>query len=220
MKTPSKKLLLGCLALLGGAAVSSAATIALNANDAFGEHSFNAGTHWVGGLAPSAGNDYNTAAFQIRTPADLLNYTFAGASLTFSNPISAGAGNGSMLEKFSGGAGAARTLTINNLTNTAGAIIRSGSTAGALLTLTGNHYTIAGNSSIWADQSIWIIAAPLLGGDSVILTNFANNANDHVAYTGTNAGFTGSWYLTRRRQPGLECRVGWPLQPAGKPLHF
>jgi fibronectin-binding autotransporter adhesin len=176
--------------------LAHAATINMNANDAFGDHSFNAGTHWVGGAAPSAANDYNTGAFQMRTPADLNNYTFAGASLTFSNPASAGAGNGSMLEKMTGGAPSARSLTINNLTNTAGAIIRSGAAAGEILTLIGNHYTIAGTSSIWADQTIWVISSPLLGGDNVILTNFANNANDHVAYTGTNSGFTGSWYLT------------------------
>ena len=196
MKTPSKKLVLGCLTLLVGAAVSHAAVINLNANDAVGTSSYNSGLHWVGGAAPSAANDYNTAGFQLRTPADLLNYTFAGASLTFSNPASAGAGNGSMLDKFSGGVGAGRTLTINNLTNTAGAIIRSGSTAGSIVTIAGNHYTIAGNSSIWADQTIWVITCPLLGGDSVILTNFANNANDHVSYTADNSGFTGSWYLT------------------------
>ena len=47
-----------------------------------------------------------------------------------------------------------------------------------------------------ADQCIWVVDSPLLGGDNVILTNFANNANDHVAYTANNSGFTGSWYLT------------------------
>jgi fibronectin-binding autotransporter adhesin len=220
MKTPLKILVPGCLALLAGAAVSHAATIVLNANDAFGEHSFNAGTHWVGGLAPSAANDYNTAAFQMRTPADLNNYTFAGASLTFSNPASAGTGNGSVLEKFSGGAGAARTLTINNLTNATGAIIRSGSTAGTLLTIAGNHYTIAGTSSIWADQTIWIIASPLLGGDSVVLTNFANNGNDHVAYTGTNAGFTGSWYLNGGGNGAWSAQLDGLYSLPGNPSSF
>jgi hypothetical protein len=141
MKTPSKKLVLGCLTLLVGAAVAPAALVNLNANDAVGTTSFNTGLHWVGGAAPSAANDYNTAGFFMRTPGDgVTSYTFAGASLTFSNPVSAGAGNGCLLEKFTSGPG--QTLTINNLTNTAGAIIRSGSRAGNIVTIAGNHYTI------------------------------------------------------------------------------
>jgi hypothetical protein len=58
-------------------------------------------------------------------------------------------------------------------------MMRSGGTAGALIHVQGNHFTIAGNSIIQADQCIWVIDAPLLGADSVILTNFANNANDN-----------------------------------------
>ena len=61
MKTPSKKLVLGCLTLLVGAAVSHAALINLNANDAVNTSSYNSGLHWVGSAAPSAANDYNTA---------------------------------------------------------------------------------------------------------------------------------------------------------------
>ncbi len=174
-----------------------AAPISLVGNDGLGTSSFTSGANWAGSLTPSAGNDYNTAAYQMRTPGNTTTaYTFAGDSLTLGNHGSAGAGNGSLLEKFSSGAGSIRTLTINNLTNSANAIIRSGGTAGALIHIAGNHYSIAGNSSIWADQCIWVIDSPLIGGDSVILTNFANNANDHVAFTADNSAFTGSLYLT------------------------
>jgi autotransporter-associated beta strand protein len=197
MKTPSKKLVLGCLTLLVGAAVSHAAVINLNANDAVNTSSYNSGLHWADGAAPSAANDYNTAGFFMRSPGDsVTSYTFAGASLTLGTANLSGGVNGSLLEKFSGGVGAVRTLTINNLTNLAGAMIRSGGTAGALIHIAGNHYTIAGSSIIQADQCIWVIDVPLLGGDNVILTNFANNATDHVSYTADNSGFTGSWYLT------------------------
>ena len=197
MKTPSKKLVLGCLTLLVGAAVSHAAVINLNANDAVSTSSYNSGLHWADGAAPSAANDYNTAGFFMRSPGDsVTSYTFAGASLTLGTANLSGGVNGSLLEKFSGGVGAVRTLTINNLTNLAGAMIRSGGTAGALIHIAGNHYTIAGSSIIQADQCIWVIDVPLLGGDNVILTNFANNATDHVSYTADNSRFTGSWYLT------------------------
>jgi fibronectin-binding autotransporter adhesin len=197
MKIPSKKLVLGCLMLLVSAAVSHAAVINLVGNDAAGSTSFNTGLNWAGAAAPVGTNDYNTAGFYMRTPGNTnASYTFGGASLTLGTANLSGGVNGSLLEKFSGGVGAVRTLTINNLTNLAGAMIRSGGTAGALIHLAGNHYTIMGNSTIQADQCIWVIDVPLLGGDSVILTNFANNANDHVAYTADNSGFTGSWYLT------------------------
>jgi autotransporter-associated beta strand protein len=187
--------LIACLILLVGTPASHAATVNLIGNDGLGTSSFNTGQNWAGGAAPSAANDYNTAGFQMRTPADTVSYTFQGASLTFGNHSSAGNGNGSLLDKLGGGATGTRTLTINNLTNLAGAIIRSGATANSVVTVAGNHYTIAGTSAIWADQTIWVISLPLLGADNVILTNFANNANDHVTFSGNNSGFTGSWYL-------------------------
>src|ERR1041385_2631350 len=199
MKTQpaAKSLALVSVGLLTGALVSRAANVSLNANDAVGTSSYNSAGHWSNAQAPSAANDYNTAGFFMRTPGDsVTSYTFAGASLTLGPVNTSGGVNGSMLEKFSLGAGNTRTLTINNLTNSANAMIRSGGTAGALIHIAGNHYTIAGNSIIQADQCIWVIDVPLLGGDSVILTNFANNANDHVSYTANNSGFTGSWYLT------------------------
>jgi len=186
-----------CLALVASVTVSHGATINLNANDAVGTTSFNAPGHWSNSQAPSAANDYNTAGFFLRTPGDgVTTYTFAGASLTLGPVNTSGGINGSVLEKFSGGAGTSRTLTINNFTNGPNSMLRSGGTAGAFIHVAGNHYTIAGNSIIQADQCIWVIDAPLLGGDSIILTNFANNANDHVSYTANNSGFTGSWYLT------------------------
>jgi autotransporter-associated beta strand protein len=197
MKTPTLKIAIAAIITLTGLAVSSGATVSLNANDGVNTTSFNTAGHWSDGQAPGPGNDYNTAGFFMRTPGNsTTNYTFAGDSLTLGPANLAGGVNGSVLEKFSLGAGSTRWLTINNLTNSAGAMIRSGGTAGALVHVQGNHYTIAGNSIIQADQCIWVIDAPLLGADNVILTNFANNANDHVSYTANNAGFTGSWYLT------------------------
>jgi autotransporter-associated beta strand protein len=218
MKTPSKKLVLGCLTLLVGAAVSHATDINMNANDGLGTSSFNTGVHWTGGAVPTAGNNYFTAGFFMRTPGDgVIAYTFAGDSLTLG--ATAGA-NGSLLEKFTGGSGSTRTLTINNLTNLAGAMIRSGGTAGALINVTGNHYTIAGSSIFQADQCIWVIDSPLLGGDNVILTNYANNANDHVAFTGNNSGFTGSWYLTGAGTSAWSCELDGLNSLPGNPATF
>ena len=115
-----------------------AATINMNASDGVGTTSFNTGLHWVGGLAPSAGNDYNTAGFFMRTPGDnVTNYVFGGGSLTLGPVNTSGGVNGSMLEKFGPGAGSVRWLTINNFTNGPSAMIRSGGTAGAFIHIAG-----------------------------------------------------------------------------------
>ncbi len=99
-------------------------------------------------------------------------------------------------------------------------MIRSGGTAGALIHIQGNHYTMLGSSSIQADQCIWVIDSPLLGGDSVIVTNFANNANDHVSYTATNSGFTGSWYLTGAGTSAWSAQLENPFSLPGNPSTF
>jgi len=73
--------------------------------------------------------------------------------------------NGSFLEKFSGAAGSVRTLTINNLTNTAGAMLRSGGNRRRdHSTSRPNHFTIAASSIMQADQCIWVVDAPLWAG--------------------------------------------------------
>lgn len=197
MKIAPSKIVAACLTLLLSMAGSQAATVNLTASDAVNTTSYNQAGHWSNAQAPSAANDYNTAGFFMRTPGDgTTNDAFAGASLTLGVQNTSGGNNGSLLEKFSGGAGAIRWLTINNFTNSASALIRSGGTAGALIHVQGNVYAIAGTSAINADQCIWVIDSPLVGADNVILTNFGNNANDHVAYTATNSAFTGSLYLT------------------------
>src|SRR6516164_1800865 len=84
-----------CIPLVASAMIVRGATINLVGNDGLGTTSFTTGQNWSGGQAPSAANDYNTAAFQMRTPGDgVTAYTFAGASLTLGNHASAGAGNG------------------------------------------------------------------------------------------------------------------------------
>jgi len=202
MKTHLLKFTAVGLLLLAGAAISHGAAVYLTTADSSGGcSSFISACNWNNSQAPSAGNDYYTTSstgtpYYIRTPSvsgNNSNYVFAGGSLTLGATDTS---SGSFLEKFGGGSGAVRTETINNFTNLAGALVRSGGTVGQLVHIAGNHWTIAGNSGIQADQSVFIIDCPLLGGDSVILTNTEATSPDHVAYTGTNSGFTGSWYIS------------------------
>src|ERR1051325_3723401 len=58
-----------------------AATIVLTNIDAINTTSFNTGLNWANGVAPTAGNAYQTAVFRLRTPANTTPITFAGDSL-------------------------------------------------------------------------------------------------------------------------------------------
>ena len=73
--------LLSLMFLLLGAELSRGATIALNASDAQNTNSFVTGLHWTGGAAPTNGNAYQTATFQLRSPTNAVPVTFAGDSL-------------------------------------------------------------------------------------------------------------------------------------------
>jgi autotransporter-associated beta strand protein len=210
------------IALLAAATPGAihAAQVNLIGNDGLGTSSYNTKGNWANSAPPSAGSDYYTAGYYMRTPGDSTNneiWIFNGSSLTLG--VANGA-NGTMLDKFGAGAGSVRTLNINNFTNLTGATIRSGSTPGSLVHIVGNHYAIAGNSTLQADQTIWLIDSPLLGADSVILTNYGNNANDHVAFTGTNAGYTGSLYLTAAGSSAWSLEFDSTYSTPGNPSTF
>ena len=73
--------------------LASRGVITLTANDASSISSLNAAGNWSNVSAPSFVNDYSTAGFLLRTPADANAYTFQGHSLTVTN------GSGGMLLK-------------------------------------------------------------------------------------------------------------------------
>jgi autotransporter-associated beta strand protein len=191
MKTPSlrKTIAIGCLLLLP--TLTQATLITLKTADASGTTSFTGSTNWSNGAIPGAGNDYSTYTSVVlnqsgmRTPPDALNYTFGGNSLTLTN---APAGGYSLIEKSTAGSGAGRTLTINNLTNAWGGLLRSGGTVGSIITVTGNVFCVSGNSTLTADQCNWIINSPL-AGTGVLTNNFANSQT--LTLGGTNSAFAG-----------------------------
>ena len=188
MKTPQLKTSLIAIGSLALTLVSQAANVNLTASEPAGFTAFTTKTNWSNGAAPSAGNNYFTSTFGFRTPPDNLSYTFAGDSLTL-NPGTTSAY--SMIEKGSAGAGAGRTLTINNFTN-AGGLIRSGGTAGSIMTITGNVFAVTANSTLTADQCNWIINSPLIG-TGILTNNFANAQT--AGYGGNNSAFAGKFLI-------------------------
>jgi Glycosyl hydrolase catalytic core/Ricin-type beta-trefoil lectin domain-like len=178
------------LILIAGVLVTergSAANVTLLSTDASGFSSFTGATNWSNDAAPSAGNNYFTSTFGMRTPGDANNYTFAGGSLTLSPGTTTGY---SLIYK---GSAAANTYTINNLTNNGG-LIRSGAGSGNTCIIAGNM-VVAGNSTIEADQSPFVISANLSGG--AVLTNLNPGPQTYgtVTYSGNNSAFTGELYL-------------------------
>jgi len=71
-----------------------AADYSLTANDALNTSSFNTAGNWSGGGAPSAGNNYLSAGYYLRTPPNNNTYVFQGNSLTLSGGGMAFKGNG------------------------------------------------------------------------------------------------------------------------------
>ncbi len=63
-------------------ATAQAANVTLTKSDAINTTSFNTNLNWSDGAAPTAGNDYFTGAFVIRTPGTGGPYTFEGDSLS------------------------------------------------------------------------------------------------------------------------------------------
>jgi len=74
--------------LLAASAVdSTAATVTLTASDTGTTQSFTGSSNWDNGQAPSAGNDYRTGVYTLRTDGGSANYTFAGDSLTMGDSV-------------------------------------------------------------------------------------------------------------------------------------
>ena len=176
------------MALLGlagplGPVAARAANVTLIASDAVGFSSFTNGANWSNGALPTSGNDYFTSTFGLRTPGDGNNYSFGGHSLTLQTPA---AGSYSLIYK---GTASANTYTLKNLTNNGG-LIRSGAGSANTCVIAGNM-VVAGNSTIQADQSPFVISANLSG--SAIITNLNPSPQTYgtVTYSGTNSAFTG-----------------------------
>lgn len=133
MKTPFRSFSL-CVTmgvLVAGAALN-AAVVQQEANDPFANTSFNTGTRWSNGEAPSANNDYESNKV-LRTPAGGIDYTFQGKSLTMR-------WGGTLAFKGT----AATTITINDLRLRAGSKISNQEL--------GRDFTLAGTISINADD--------------------------------------------------------------------
>ncbi len=183
-----KPLALAALASGLGSFSALAATVTLTGDDAFGNSSFNSAGFWDNGAAPSAGNDYFTGQFRLRTPADGNSYTFGGNSLVANNaPIQDGsAGIGYK------GAGTTAILTANWVLDGGQAFnLQDVSTVfrmGGTLSITPN------GGQLWAKQGDIVVHAPISGTGPLTIaqTDAAGETTRRFVYLfGNNTAFTG-----------------------------
>lgn len=177
-------LFLGLALLLAVFSSAQASAISLSASDDIGDSSFNTGLNWTGGQAPSAGNDYATADFVLRTPADSGSYTFGGDSLTINNTNGP---EGGFLYK---GTGTTGVITVDNLILDRGAIF-SVSTSSDLFQLAGNLFITAYGGSISAMQTPITISSIISGAGMLTIGPSDKTPAIPVTFSAINT-YTGS----------------------------
>lgn len=170
----------GAFAALTLSSPLHAAVVTLKATgDAVNTTSFNAGTNWSDGTAPSAANTYvvanlNTGVF-LRTPVDTASYAFQGASLEIGTA-------GGMIYK---GTAATNTYTISNLI-LSGGLIRSGASSTNTMILAGGITVKPSTSStVQTDQSPYNIDSVVTGTGTLTTTgNYTLTFNGANTFTG------------------------------------
>jgi len=177
-----------------------AAVVNMNGDDALGTSSFNSGLHWSDAAAPSAGNQYDTAGFLLRTPADGSNYTFGGDSLTLTSSAALGADlNDGLLYKGS----ATSTITINNLTANGG-VLRQANNEAQVFTLAGNGLTVGPNGMAVHVQGPLTVTSPVSGSGPIrIMASGSNDVRRVFELASAASTYTGSIELTNATQARL-----------------
>lgn len=192
-RTQLGPLVLGAGLFAGLLTSAQAANITMSGNDASGSSSYNAGTNWTGGAAPTAGNAYIVNGKLIRGPLDgsasaNTSYTFGGDSLDIQT-------GGDFLIKFTPtGNNLTQTLQTNNLILSGGQV-RYGPNglvgSNPSVKLTGNvTLTSSTTSSIFAGGGLTMeVAAPISGSGN--LTIGASGSAGKIVFSGNNT-YTGT----------------------------
>lgn len=188
------------LALTAHVGEATAADISLFQSDPVGQSSFNTGTSWTGGLAPTAGNNYFTAAFTLRTPNDSSSdFTFAGDALTI---------DASGALRYVGLANSTPVITVNNLIMDGGLLINGANeiaSGTSTLTLSGTM-TVRSNSGLnlgiadsMAHNVVLNSTLTGTGGFYIGTSTVSGSINPAALVTinGNNSGFSGGVFISR-----------------------
>ncbi|MBP8606429.1 MAG: PEP-CTERM sorting domain-containing protein [Phycisphaerae bacterium] len=161
------------------------AVVVMTGNDAMGTSSFNSAGKWDDGLAPSAGKDYSTVGYLLRTPSTAGSYTFAGDSLTVgggtgggSNPFltNGSVNNNALLNKTPSNP----TITVNNLILDAG-YIRDGMGSGDTWTIAGAIY-VTNNGGGFANQCRLNVDSVISGSGTLYIADNGSGEASRTTY--------------------------------------
>jgi hypothetical protein len=204
-----------CCILILAATSPLAWPVNLTANDAPNTTSFNSAGNWDSGAAPSAGNDYSTRGYLLRTPSTPGNYTFDGNSLTVGGGDGGGANpfltDGQVnLNAFMNKTPGNPTITVNNLILDGG-YIRDGMGSSDSWTLAGNIYvtpyfvTAYGGGGI-QNQCRLNIDSVISGNGTLIIGNSGSGEAARTTYINSPLNtYCGSIYL--KGSNASNCRL-------------
>lgn len=174
-----------------------AATVTMTTGDGYGASSFNTAGSWDSAQAPTAGNDYHSSQYNIRTPNAAGNFTFAGDSLTIE---AVGTSGGRLTFKGSG----TPTITVSNLVLNGGMVHDSA----ASFTLAG-HITLLTNGPAYnglytQSNATFTVASTISGSAYLNLTTETGGANT-AGFILTSANtYTGGTVLNNNVFAGAE----------------
>lgn len=150
MRNKFKGFFLICFLMLVG--MVEAATVAMTGYDGSGTSSFNSAGQWSNSTVPTAGNDYYTANYLLRSPASSSSFTFAGDSLSVDS-------GGRLLGKSTSSTAPGLVLTVDHLILNGGYIDQAN---------TPNYLTLAGGITVTAASSLGAYSTDTLEIQSVI----------------------------------------------------
>ncbi|MBB5350210.1 hypothetical protein HNR46_000434 [Haloferula luteola] len=180
------------LPILFVATPAFAANIVLNADDSYGNSSFNSAGNWSSASYPDPGNDYFTQGHLLRTPTSSSSYNFAGDSLTVTGSAAFSAANNEAL--MWKGSGTTATITISNLIVDGGQI-RHGAGDGDSVTFFGS-ITVGASGMGIASQGGFNIASAIHGDSTIyILGNGTGSTQRMVTFTSAASTFHGDLIL-------------------------
>ena len=163
---------------------AQAADVTLTADDAFGTSSLDSAENWSNNLTPSAGNDYFTSEYTLRTPSFQLDYVFGGDSLTVNNT------NGYPHGLLFKGLGGSNMITIDNLILDGG-IVSHANGVGDTFNLAG-RITVVSDSQIYAKQGVINIIADI-SGTATITNPGSDGAGRTLRFLSATSDFEGDF---------------------------
>jgi len=159
------------------------------------------------GNPPSAGNDYVTGDYRLRTPADGGSYVFGGDSLTVNNTNGY---NGGLMYK---GTGSTGSLTIANLILDGGMISHAnGSTD--ICNLYGNIY-VKSNSTLYPKQGPIHIYSVISGSAQITIQASDGGSGNKIWIHSSANTFTGNIVNNGRLELADDANLNFVIGPSG-----